>query len=85
MPRDPWLILYLGQIAQILYYALTLPGSKEYRPVAKFISSVHGILHIRQFLDIVYNYFTKMTFYSPVIDKIETDFSLVLLQSVSHS
>jgi len=49
--------------AQILYYALILPGSKEYGPMpfAEFISSVHGILDIRQFLDIIYDYLTKMT------------------------
>jgi len=44
--------------AQILYYALILPGSKEYgsMPFAEFISSVHDILDIRQFLDVVYDY-----------------------------
>jgi len=73
--------------AQILSYALILPGSKEYGPMpfAEFISSIHGILDIRQFLDIIYDYLTKMTSYSPVIDKIETDFSLALLHSVSRS
>jgi len=73
--------------AQILYYALILPGSEEYGPMpfAEFISSVHSTLDIRQFLDIVCDCFTKITSHSPVIDKIETDFSLALLQSVSRA
>lgn len=77
----PWIT------TQLLYYAFILPGSKEYgpMPIAEFISSAHSVIDIRHFLDIVTDYLRKMTSYRPVIDKIETDFSLALLQSVSRS
>ena len=69
---------------RIFYYSLILPGNGDVGqfPVAEFISSVHNIVHISHFLRMVASSLKKLSTRSPVIDKVETDFSLALIHSV---
>ncbi|XP_036138813.1 uncharacterized protein LOC118644403 [Monomorium pharaonis] len=74
-------------VKQIYNYALVLPGSNMHSPlpIAEFISSCHGVKDITIFLNLVCHYLKLMTTIRPIVDKVETDFSLALLQSVSIS
>lgn len=68
---------------QIYYYAMVLPGCENYTaiPVAEFISSEHKTVFINFFLSLFRDNMNQITSRHPVIDKIETDFSLGLIQS----
>lgn len=68
---------------QIYYYAMVLPGCENYTaiPVAEFISSEHKTVFINFFLSLFRDNMNRITSRHPVIDKIETDFSLALIQS----
>ncbi|CAG5075088.1 Similar to NOF: 120.7 kDa protein in NOF-FB transposable element (Drosophila melanogaster) [Cotesia congregata] len=72
--------------SKVYYYTLLLPGNEEQRigpfPVAEFVSSRHNIPTITDFLNhFVYDLQSLDPHRIPLIDKIETDFSLALLQS----
>ncbi|CAG5075564.1 Protein of unknown function [Cotesia congregata] len=72
--------------SKVYYYTLFLPENEEQRigpfPVAEFVSSRHKIPTITDFLNhVVYGLQSLDPHRVPLIDKIETDFSLALLQS----
>lgn len=68
---------------QIYYYALVLPGSYRYGPLPllEFISEVHSVPYISRPLSVFNHSIQQMTSRNLVIDKIETDFSLALIQA----
>lgn len=68
--------------ATIYYYALIMPGNKKNvgpLPIAEFISAKHDVTAIQHFLDVFNQYLNKIS--TQKINKVETDFSLALLQS----
>lgn len=72
----------LNSATTIYYYALIMPGNKENvgpLPIAELISAKHDVTAIQHFLD-VFNYNLKKIS-AQKINKLETDFSLALLQS----
>lgn len=75
------------QQKQVYYYSIVLSGDTyEERPpfpVAEFISTAHSVPYIEAFLSLVIYRFQLLTTRSPLVDKIETDFSMALLQAVS--
>jgi len=72
---------------KVYLYSLILPGDSEKGPfpVAEFISSMHSVPYITLFLSLVDHALKKLSTRSIIIDKIETDFSLALLQSACLS
>ena len=67
-------------------YSLVLAGDEKYGalPIAEFISNQHTVPRIRNFLNMV-NYLMKQIIRDFTIPKIETDFSIALMQSASLS
>jgi len=77
----------IGTDKKVYLYSLILPGDSEkgHFPVAEFISSMHSVPYITLFLSLVDHALKKLSTRSIIIDKIETDFSLALLQSACLS
>ncbi|KYM99388.1 hypothetical protein ALC62_09890 [Cyphomyrmex costatus] len=72
----------LSTASTIYYYA---PGNIDVGPlpVAEFISSKHDVTAIKHFLDVFNDKLRKIT--TKKIKKVETDFSLALIQSVCRA
>ncbi|RLU17545.1 hypothetical protein DMN91_009781 [Ooceraea biroi] len=71
-----------GITKRLYYYSLILPGNKDCGqfPVAELISSVHSTTYICHFFKLIAVSLKKLTTRTPAIEKIETDFSLALIQ-----
>ncbi|CAG9790408.1 unnamed protein product [Diatraea saccharalis] len=74
---------------RIFYYSLILRGDEKNErspfPVAEFISAAHSVPYITFFLSTVCLVLKKLSSRSPIINKIETDFSMALLQATSQA
>ncbi|KAJ8677391.1 hypothetical protein QAD02_013178 [Eretmocerus hayati] len=68
----------------IYVYSLILPGYGVYPPldIATFASSAHSTEDITIYLDKVVRNLKLLSSHRPVVDKVETDFSLPLLQAL---
>ncbi|KYN26664.1 hypothetical protein ALC57_03964 [Trachymyrmex cornetzi] len=68
---------------RIFVYAAVVAGSTDYSPldVTSFISSKHGVKDVSIFAEYLADTMRRLSTKKVVVDKIETDFSLVLMQS----
>lgn len=69
--------------SKVFNYCYVLPGGRDYSPlvIAEFISSAHAVKDISIFTHMFAQNLLKLSTRRPIVDKIETDFSLALIQS----